>query len=269
MNILKKVQQERAFIEMLFEHRNKEYGAYDLRMEYDRILSRSLFLGVSLFALLASAPLIIQSFNTEQTVQITSDSGPVILTHVPDYVEPTPPAVQPPVQIKENTVKIEIPTPAREPLTETPAVSQDKIKDAVIGHENIVGEKPSEIYKPIEKYVPPVVEKPSVQAPDNTAHTSVDVEARFTGGIDSFRNKVIERFDTENVNADGVVQTVVTFIVERDGSITNIKASGANADFNAEAERTIRSIKNKWTPAKIGDHSVRSYFKFPIKMQIE
>lgn len=269
MNLFKKVQQERAFTEMLFENRNKAYGAYDLRMEYDRILGRSLVLGISLFALLASAPLIIQSFNTEKTVQVAKNSGPVILTHVPDYVEPTPPAVKRPVQLKEKTVKVEIPTPAREPVTETPTVSQDKIKDAAIGHENTVGEKPSEIYKPIEKYVPPVVEKPSVQAPDNTAHTNVDVEARFNGGIDSFRNKVIERFDTQNVDAEGVVQTLITFIVERDGSITNIKATGTNAAFNAEAERTVRSIKNKWTPAKIGDRNVRSYFKFPIKMQIE
>ena len=42
---------------------------------------------------------------------------------------------------------------------------------------------------------------------------------------------------------EGVIKTMVTFIVERDGTITNIKADGPNKDFNAEAIRTIKSVK--------------------------
>ena len=78
-------------------------------------------------------------------------------------------------------------------------------------------------------------------------------------------------FDTSVVGSESgeVIKAVVTFVVERDGTISNIKAAGANADFNKEAEKVIKSIKGKWNPAKLGGQNVRSYFRFPISMQFE
>jgi len=57
--------------------------------------------------------------------------------------------------------------------------------------------------------------------------------------------------------------------VEKDGSISNIKITGTNSDFNQEAERTIKSIKTKWTPAQLKGKAVRSSFRMPISMRIE
>ena len=65
------------------------------------------------------------------------------------------------------------------------------------------------------------------------------------------------------------MSTVVTFIVERDGSISSVKAAGKDAAFNREAERTIKSVKGKWVPAKVKGQAVRSYFKFPVSMMFE
>jgi len=66
--------------------------------------------------------------------------------------------------------------------------------------------------------------------------------------------------------ANGKLSTTVTFIVEKDGSISQIKTDGKDVLFNKETERAIRSIKGKWTPAKVDGQSVRSYFKFPVSM---
>ena len=68
---------------------------------------------------------------------------------------------------------------------------------------------------------------------------------------------------------EGTVKTEVTFVVERDGSITDVKANGSNKDFNAEAIRTVKSIKNKWAPAKINGQSVRYRYRMPLTMQFE
>ncbi|KAF5276597.1 hypothetical protein FQR65_LT16304 [Abscondita terminalis] len=76
-------------------------------------------------------------------------------------------------------------------------------------------------------------------------------------------------FDNGSVEGEGTLKTTVTFVVERDGSLTDIKASGANSDFNREAERTIRSIKGKWKPGKLNGEPVRSRFKFPVTMNFE
>ena len=68
---------------------------------------------------------------------------------------------------------------------------------------------------------------------------------------------------------EGVIKTMITFIVERDGTITNIKADNPNRDFNAEAIRTIKSVKGKWNPAKLEGQNVRSYFRIPVSMKFE
>ena len=68
---------------------------------------------------------------------------------------------------------------------------------------------------------------------------------------------------------EGTVKTEVTFVVERDGSITDVKASGPNKDFNAEAIRTVKSVRNKWAPAKINGQAVRYRYRLPLTMQFE
>ena len=58
-----------------------------------------------------------------------------------------------------------------------------------------------------------------------------------------------------------------TFVIERDGSITDVKASGPNSEFNAEAVKTIKGIRKKWTPAKVNGQAVRSRYRLPLTMQ--
>ncbi len=59
--------QEFRFNEVLFEHRNKEYGAYVLRNESDRILTKALFIGASLMAAVSITPFVISAFKTAET----------------------------------------------------------------------------------------------------------------------------------------------------------------------------------------------------------
>ena len=100
-------------------------------------------------------------------------------------------------------------------------------------------------------------------------HTSVDVEADYgDGGLNGFRVKVAENFDIEAVQGEGVLTTTVKFVVETNGTVSQVKAMGSNADFNREAERVVKSIKG-WNPAKKGGVNVRSYYGLPLKMKFE
>ena len=100
-------------------------------------------------------------------------------------------------------------------------------------------------------------------------HTSVDEEADYSnGGLNGFRAKVVENFDSEAVQGEGMLTTTVKFVVETNGTVSQVKATGANPDFNREAERVVRSIKG-WKPAKKGGVNVRSYYSLPLKMKFE
>ena len=103
----------------------------------------------------------------------------------------------------------------------------------------------------------------------NIVHTSVDVEADYgNGGLNGFRAKVAENFDSEAVQGEGMLTTTVKFVVETNGTVSQVKATGSNPDFNREAERVVRSIKG-WKPAKKGGVNVRSYYSLPLKMKFE
>ena len=69
--------------------------------------------------------------------------------------------------------------------------------------------------------------------------------------------KVMENFDNEAVEGEGVLTTTVKFVVETNGTVSQVKATGSNADFNREAERVVRSIKG-WKPAKKEGVNVKS-----------
>ena len=263
--------------EIIFQNRNKSYGAYVLRHEYQKDLTKALFLGISIFVGIAATPFIINSFKTVEPTTIPApDRVKIDLTKVdvPDKKDSEPVYAAPP-KTNINTVKLNIPTPSHNPPVETPATPLSKTVDAQIGVEDIAGQPPTVAYQPpVINSVPSVVPAPPtvMQAPkeDNSVRTTVDVEATYNGGIDDFRNKVMSNFDTSDFDySDGVLSTTVTFIVEKDGNISQLTAKGKDASFNKEAERTIRSVKGKWIPAKVNGQPVRSYFNFPITMKFQ
>jgi hypothetical protein len=272
--------EEFRFNEVLFEHRNKEYGAYALRTESDRILTKALFLGVGLLAAVAITPLIISAFNNEPpSIHIPKDGPPVIIrlkdTAVPDKVPPAVQKIKPVSPPNQKEYDSSIPTPTKHAVE---PVKQDIPKDAAAGLiNNFKGEpvKPDTYVPPapvigngpvISHVQPPVVEKKNPDA----IETELSVEANYEGGINSFRNKVINGFDGSGFEDGGMMKTTVTFIVEVNGTISAVKAAGPDANFNDEAVRTIKSIRGKWAPGKNKQgQSVRSYFKFPISMKFE
>ncbi|WP_407483481.1 energy transducer TonB [Elizabethkingia anophelis] len=103
---------------------------------------------------------------------------------------------------------------------------------------------------------------------DTDIYDRVDQQAEFAGGMEKFRNLFNNSFDNLAVKNEGTFKTTVTFIIERDGSLSDIKASGPDSDFNRESERTIKSIHGKWNPAKINGYPVRSRFRFPVTINI-
>ncbi|WP_294232006.1 energy transducer TonB [uncultured Chryseobacterium sp.] len=272
--------QEFRFNEILFEHRNKEYGAYVLRNESDRILTKALFIGVSLLAAFSLTPLVIKAFQSEPV----KDPKIYEKTHI--FKQVTTPEKDPPATVKPQpapekikTIDKTVPEPKAIVRNEKKETTPKDEQNAVVSTQTSNGKEvttptyvpttPNIGTGPVISTTPPMI----VTKEDPNKITTGDElgqEAGFIGGIDAFRNKVINNFDSSGLTSDEVMKTTVTFIVEKDGTISAIKANGSNADFNEEAIRTIKSIKGKWIPGKNKrGESVRSYFKFPISMKLD
>lgn len=263
-----------ALNEVVFEKRNKEYGAYALRNEANVVLKKALFIGVGLFGLLAMTPLLINTLKPKAAK--TPVFVPINLKNVDradDRIEkPEPRVIPPKAPVQVKTQNLTPPTPTRDAVKEE-TINQ-KVDDAVISTTTTPGvavTNPNQHVTAGTENGKEIVKETPAKPNPNEIVKNVDVEADFIGGVNAFRTKVLQNFDSSVVeNETGeVVKAVVTFVVERDGTISNIKISGANTDFNKEAEKTIKGIKGKWNPAKFQGENVRSYFRFPISMQFE
>ena len=263
-----------ALNEVVFEKRNKEYGAYALRNEANVVLKKALFIGVGLFGLLAMTPLLINTLKPKAAK--TPVFVPINLKNVDrpdDRIEkPEPRVIPPKAPVQVKTQSLTPPTPTRDAVKEE-TINQ-KVDDAVISTTTTPGvavTNPNQHVTAGTENGKEIVKETPAKPNPNDIIRDVDVEADFIGGVNAFRTKVLQNFDSSVVeNETGeVVKAVVTFVVERDGTISNIKVSGTNTDFNKEAEKTIKGIKGKWNPAKFQGENVRSYFRFPISMQFE
>ncbi len=263
--------------EIVFEHRNKEYGAYDLRSHYRSMLTKAFLIGTAIFVLGVVVPFLynkIQAMNKETTevkaelVNILEEEKPKEEIHEDLPPPPPPPKDEQKVEIIQNVV----PEPVKAPKVQTPPPPIKVQMESQTGLVNQEGVKQT-------TYTPPPVQGPpskstaveSKPAPSTTEiYDTVDQSSEFPGGIGAFRTKVGESFDTSAMEGgEGTLKAEITFVVERDGSITDVKANGSNSDFNAEAVRTIKSIKNKWTPAKVNGQPVRSRYRLPLTMNFE
>lgn len=97
-----------------------------------------------------------------------------------------------------------------------------------------------------------------------------DHAAEYPGGIDKLREIVSSSFYFDaDVDRNAVLKSVVTFVVERDGSIAQVKSEGDNIVFNRQAEICMYLVPDKFIPGTLHGVAVRSRFTFPITMKFD
>ncbi|MBS1571854.1 MAG: hypothetical protein JST62_05605 [Bacteroidetes bacterium] len=265
--------EEKHFNEVLFQGRNKSYGAYVIRNEEAITLRNALLSGLSLVAVASVIPFIFNFFQPKIS-NIDNGEDIFVFKNIPIKEERVS-RVLPPKTSFQNPVKSktsEIVTPKKDITKEvtvqdvlpTTTTSNNATEITNVATNNLTGNR--------DVFVPPTLPTPLPPAKVDVEEisTKVDVEAEFVGGINQFRNQFSKKFDATNFeNSDETLQAIATFVVEKDGTMSTIKIKGKNAKFNQESERVLKNILGKWTPAKIGGKSVRSYFSFPISMSFE
>ena len=283
------------FEELVFENRNKAYGAYDLRRSYRGLLTKAFLIGVLFFSGMVLLPLLYsKAIKTEakegneievavnlKDLETAEEEDPVPdepLENKQEEVLQSLDDVAPPSSEQVATIANVVPEPVENAPIETPPPTKKDMENRAISTKTVEGVAATNNAPPPVQGVEggrgtqakidgaKIVDKPVAT---NEIHTTVDVEADYgNGGLNGFRAKVAENFDNEAVEGEGVLTTTVKFVVETNGTVSQVKATGSNADFNREAERVVRSIKG-WKPAKKGGINVRSYYSLPLKMKFE
>ena len=141
----------KAFLDILFENRNKEYGAYQLRQVASQDLMKSLFVGIGIVALITGGTIYANN-RTMNATTIDENSVIVCPINIPETppIEKKevviPPKEDPPmeektIQLKTDQAKHIIPTPTESPKVEETIKSVDELKGKDLGVFNRNGDK--------------------------------------------------------------------------------------------------------------------------------
>ncbi|MBC5863666.1 energy transducer TonB [Flavobacterium turcicum] len=255
------------WLDIVFEGRNKAYGAYELRKSNNKTTTKAMIFGAIVFAVAISMPLILGLLPDSSEDEAALDTKIVSIKLPPKKEEvkkniPPPPPPPP----KVDQVKFVKPVVAKaEEVTEEPP-KMVELKDKKLGAETIKGDPDAVLtVEPVGTGTAAVVE----EAPDNTIYNTAGIEVKpdFPGGINKFYKFIGDNYTTPEDAPSGKVY--VTFVVEKDGSLTDVKvARDVGYGTGKEAIRVLKKSP-KWSPGIQNGKPVRVLYSIPIVIQAQ
>jgi hypothetical protein len=92
--------------------------------------------------------------------------------------------------------------------------------------------------------------------------------AIYPGGINAFRQKFTQTFDSRNINSKGILKSEAQFVISEEGNVGDIIITGDDKSMNKAMERAVKTLsKTKWKPAELDGKPIKFRFRLPITME--
>lgn len=260
---------DQNWIDVVFTDRNKAYGAYELRRDNGRNTRKALIIGVIVFVVAISANTIIDMISGfipkgKEKIKITNV---VLSPPPPDLKKPPPPP--PPEPPKPKVDQVKFPPPVVKPDIEVkekpPTIEELKVADP--GQKNLKGDKNADVV--IDEPVGTSDQKVTEEDP-NKIFSSVEQVPVFPGGMEAFIRYLSKNIRYPAVARENGTQgkVIVSFVCERDGSLTDIHVTrGIGDGCDEEAARVIKASP-KWSPGIQNGRPVRVAYSVPISFAL-
>ncbi len=240
-----------SLYQIVFRNRNKEYGAYDQHKRYPRTLLISVISGVLIFLVIIFIPFATYFFAGSR--ELTDDD----FIYEVEYIPITPPESNPAQELARTLTK----PPDAEPA---PVVTDTVVPEKEVRPPE---EPPKEEPAQADSTGPGGgVENGTGTGEVTGLATVIDVYPRFPGGEEArllFLKRAV-RYPQAALQAGVQGVVVVVFIIEPDGTLSNIKIEkGIGGGCDEEAIRVVR-IMPKWDPGRRQGRSVRVMVRMPI-----
>lgn len=250
-----------TFDDIVFENRNKEYGAYQIRKKYNRVVLFATFIGVLVLTISIVVPYIRASRVAHQKMR---DANAVIAEMANDLQKeeapPPPPPPPPPPAEQQTVVKYVAPV----------VVDSVKVEDQsklMISDEQVSTTVNKEVVEVVEQAKQEEVQEKEEQQ----VFVVVEEMPEFPGGELALRNYIAKAIVYPTVAQENGIQgkVFVTFVVNKDGSVSNAKiARGVDASLDQEALRVVSTLP-KWKPGKQRGVPVRVSYTVPISFKLQ
>ena len=246
-------------LDIIFEGRNKEYGAYELRKTYNKRIVIAISVMVTLCVLVLLGNILANRNNDDDNKIIVQD---VQLEDIKKEPEKKPEPPPPPPPPKQEPPKVEItkftpPKIVKDEEVKEPPPPQEKLEETKIGTINQEGKKDEGfVAPPVEEKGTGVVAAPPKQEEDyDKVFTKVEKEAKFPGGPEAWRRYLERNLNANAAQEDGApvgnYTVKVQFIVDKTGAISNVTAIETPKACPSCAAEAVKIIKKgpKWDPA--------------------
>ncbi|MBT9394060.1 TonB family protein [Hymenobacter sp. NST-14] len=263
--------------DMVFEGRNKAYGAYVLRQVYGRHVTKAVALGITLTALLIAVPVIVQRvWPADVVVPPTVKPGPVIdILPPPTLVEPV--KSQPPASAATATIRTSTATVPTKVVRDEDAKTPDKPKDEAPALEGPVLTGPIDqdgngglIANPNPGGGNDTADRPAAPAVV-TPFVHVEQMPEFMGGNAALMKYLQKqmKYPSQALRAGIEGKVFISFTVNTDGSITDVEVlKGLGYGTDEEAARVIGKMP-AWKPGYQNNHAVPVRYNLPITFKYE
>jgi len=256
-------------LDILFEGKNKLYGAYDLRKTYDRRITTALILtiGVILFLVIASA---IGDKMGKVTIVIPMKTNEIIVHQFKPDLPKALPKPELPKPVRAAKMKFNLPVIVKDKLVAELPPNLKKIENAQIDNKTIEGPQSPGITNPPSEIIGTnVLANPAnKKTSEDIPFRIVEIEAMFPGGPKAWQQYVqraiMARLDEFAESDYGTC--IVQFIVDKNGNVSDVKATTMQGTKLAEIAVNAIMKGPKWIPAIQNGRYVNAYRVQPVTL---
>ena len=267
------------WVDLVFEGRNKAYGAYRLRKSTTKrnILA---MVAVVLLLIVAFIILTVKNFVDEQRAKVAMTQ----VAELTNYKQPEKKAevkqkkveVEPERVVERVKSSIKFTAPVIKKDEEVKPDEELKTQDELMSTKTAIGtfdvkgndDANGEILKAKEVIAEP---EPPKHEEENKVFDIVEQQPLFPGGPAALMKYLSENTKYPVVAQENGVQGRVTvqFVVEKDGSISDVHVlRGVDPSLDKEAVRVVKSMP-RWTPGKQNGITVRLNYRVPVLFRLQ
>lgn len=264
---------DKSLNDIVFENRNKLYGAYDLRKGYGQTIQRSVIIGSTLFLLMVMLPNLYARLVPEpkaDDIIFVVEAAPADIKLEPVAKPVAPPPVEPAVKTIRSVIPVVLPDD-QVPIENIPPTTAD-LANAQPAEKTVEG------LNDVDIIAPPVAVMPSVKAavagiePKKEETLLFSEQApQYSGGTEAMGEFLRKHLKYPRQAAQAGIQgkVFVAFTVGSDGKVDNVSAmKGIGFGCDEEAVRVVKLMQN-WLPGKQSGVPVKVRFTLPIAFQLD
>jgi periplasmic protein TonB len=261
-------------LDIIFENRNKQYGAYDLRKGYRKRLFQAVSVMLGGVLLLFGLNFLKgQQRSGMAVIQVTTDSVVTVSLIAPPVEQPKPAVLPTQVAPKLATVDHQPIKIVPDPMVTEPLATADDLDKAVISNITKGGNTPSfdnQVSGPVETNTTITTSTPVAEDIEPDVYEAPEVRPEFPGGMGALSRFLSKHLQVPEgaVEPGQLLRVPVKFIIEKEGTISQVTCQQeVSAEVKNEILRVFKKMP-KWEAASQKGKRVNAYFTIPIVFQV-